>query len=145
MFANIVLKTCSERSSKGFWIVPGAVQGRFWTASGHSWPAWGVPKTALGRHLAIQKPSQARPDASPKQPWAPKPAQDRFFFDFKLIWDGFVWILEDFSSNCIRDHKPLPATTVFVPMPKNDSKSHPVTFQEPKLRPNSSKTWKRPA
>ena len=106
LFANVVLKTHSERSQRGSWSVSGAARKRFWTAPGHSWPAWGVPRSALGRHLGVQKPSRARPGASPKRPWAPKPPQDRFFFDLGSIWDGFSQIFErffvDFRSRRVR-------------------------------------------
>ena len=95
-------RTLSESS----WSVSGAARECFWTAFGHSWPAWGVPRSALGRHLGVQKPSRARPGASPKRLWAPKPAQDRFFFDLGSIWDGFSQIFErffvDFRSRHVR-------------------------------------------
>ena len=51
----------------GSWSVSGAARGRFWTAPGCSWPARGVPRSALGRHWGVQKSSRARPDASPKR------------------------------------------------------------------------------
>ena len=65
----------------------------FWTAPGRSWLARNGPRSALGRHLGVQKPSRARPDAFLKRPWAPKTAQDRFFVDlggrFGLDFRGF--------------------------------------------------------
>ena len=39
------------------------------------------PRSALGQHLGVQKPSWTRPDASPKRLWAPKTAQDGFLGD----------------------------------------------------------------
>ena len=53
----------------------------FWTAPARSWLARNGPRSALGRHLGVQKPSRARPDAFLKRPWAHKTAQDRFFVD----------------------------------------------------------------
>ena len=65
----------------------------FWTAPARSWLARNGPRSALGRHLGVQKPSRARPDAFLKRPWAPKTAQDRFFVDlggrFGLDFRGF--------------------------------------------------------
>ena len=92
------------------WSVFGAPWGSFWVTPGRSWRARGAPRLALGRHLGVQKPSRARPDASPKRPWAPKTAQDRFFFDFGSIWGGWSSIFErlfvDFrSSRARRRHK----------------------------------------
>ena len=58
-----------------------AARGSFWTSPGRSWLARGAPRSALGRHLGAQKPSQAHPDASLQRPWAPKSVQDRFFID----------------------------------------------------------------
>ena len=66
----------SDGAPEGSWSVFGAAQGRFWTAPGRSWLARGAPRSALGWHLGVQKPSQACPDASPKRLWAPKTAQD---------------------------------------------------------------------
>ena len=97
LFANVVLKTRSERSPKASWSVSGAARERFWTAPEHSWPAWGVPRSALGHHVGVQKTSRARPDASPKRPWAPKPAQDQFFFDLGWIFVDFRKIFRRFS------------------------------------------------
>ena len=95
------------RSSRS---VSGLPWGRFWTASGHPWRAKGAPRSALGRHLGAQKPSQAHPDASPMWPWAPKTAQDQFFVNLGSIWDGFSAIFERFfvdfrSSRVRRRHK----------------------------------------
>ena len=53
----------------------------FWTAPARSWLARNGPRSALGRHLGVQKPSRARLDAFLKRPWAPKTTQDRFFVD----------------------------------------------------------------
>ena len=45
-----------------------AARGRFWTSPGRSWPVRGTPRSALGRHLGVQKPSRACPDTAPKRP-----------------------------------------------------------------------------
>ena len=84
---------------KSSWSVSGAPWGRFWTAPGRSWRASGAPRSALGWHLGVQKPFRARPDASPKRPWAPKTVQDRCFFDFKSIWGGFSTIFDRFFAD----------------------------------------------
>jgi len=87
-----------------------AARGSFWTSPGRSWLARGAPRSALGRHLGVQKLSQARPAASPIRPWAPKMAQDRFFVDFGSVWAGFSSKFEQFfgdlrSSHVRRRHK----------------------------------------
>ena len=66
-----------------------------------SWPLLarpGRPKMGFGQHFGIQRPSRARPDASPKRLWTPKMAQDRFFVDFESIKNGFRRYPNDFSS-----------------------------------------------
>ena len=63
-----------------------------------SWPllaVWGAPKSALGRHLGVQKLSRARPDAFPKQTVLGA-KKNRFFVDFGSISDGFLSIFERF-------------------------------------------------
>ena len=73
-----------------------------WGAPGRSWPARGVPRSALGRHLGVQTPSRARPDASPKRPWAPEPAPDRFVVDFGTIFVDFERFFVDFRKSRLR-------------------------------------------
>ena len=87
-----------------------ATRGSFWTSPGRSWLAHGAPRSALGRHLGVHKMSQARPDASPIRPWAPKVAQERLFVDFGSVWAGFSSTFERFfgdlrSSHVRRRHK----------------------------------------
>ena len=75
----------------------GARRG-FWTAPGRSWLARGAPRSALCRHLGVQKPSRARPDASPKRLGRSK----RLKIDFSSILGrsgvDFRRVLDDFSS-----------------------------------------------
>ena len=77
-----------------------------WTALGRSSSTRGVPRSVLGRHLGVQKPSRTHPEASPKRFWTPRTAQDRFFVDFGTIWRGFPTISNqffvDFRSNRLR-------------------------------------------
>ena len=99
-------RTLSERLLGRLW----GGTGLFWTAPGHSWPAWGVPRSALGRRLGVQKPSRTRPEASPKRFWTPRTAQGRLFVDFGTIWREFPTISDqffvDFRSNRLRgSHK----------------------------------------
>ena len=83
---------------------------RFWTALGCSWLAQGAPRSALGWHVDVQKPSRACPHASPKRFCAPKTAQNRFFVDVGSVWAGFSLTFERFfgdlrSSHVRRRHK----------------------------------------
>ena len=100
----------SDGSLGESWSVFGAARGGFWTAPGRSWLARGAPRSALGRHLGVQKPSRARLDTSPKRPWPAKTTQDQFFVDFGLVWGGFSSSFERFfvhlrSSRVRRRHK----------------------------------------
>ena len=84
--------------------------GTLWDGS---WPLLarpGRPKIDFGAAYGCPKPSRARPDASPKRPWAPQPTQNRFFIDFSEIWASFSWIfqrsfVEVRSSRLRRSHK----------------------------------------
>ena len=90
----------------GSWSVSGALWGCFWTTPDRSWPAQRAPRSALGRHLGVEKPSQARPDASLKRSWAPELAQRRFFVNLESIREGFFSIFDlffvDFRSCRVR-------------------------------------------
>ena len=46
--------------------------------------------------MGVEKPSQARPDASLKRSWAPELAQRRFFVNLESIREGFFSIFERF-------------------------------------------------
>ena len=69
----------------------------FWMAPGRSWPARGVPRSALGRHLGAQRPSRACPDACPTRPGATTTAQDRYFVDLGCMFVDFRTIFRRFS------------------------------------------------
>ena len=91
--------------------------GCLWDALGTLWnDSWallvlpGRPKIDFGAAYGCPKPSRARPDASPKRPWAPQPTQNRFFVGFSGIWASFSWIfqrscVEVRSSRLRRSHK----------------------------------------
>ena len=76
------------------------------TAPGRSWPTRGVPRSALGRHLGVEQPSQARPDATPNRLWTYESARNRFFADLSWILASFSLIFErffvDFRSSRLR-------------------------------------------
>ena len=104
---TLVVGMCARRRS---WSMSGVPRQAFWTAAGHSWLARNGPRSALGRHLGVQKPSRARPDASLKRLWALKAAQDRFFEDSGSILARYLSIFERFfvdfrSSRVRRRHK----------------------------------------
>ena len=48
--------------------VLGPSRARFWTALGRSWPARGVPRSALERFLVVQEPSRTRLETSLTRP-----------------------------------------------------------------------------
>ena len=76
LFAKVALQNRSERSSRGSWSVSWATRESFLTTPGRSWPTRGVPRSALGLHLGVEQPSQARPDAIPNQLWTYEFAQN---------------------------------------------------------------------
>ena len=94
---------CSTGARTAHWeSLSRAARGSFWTSPGCSWLARGAPRSALRRHLGVQKPSRVRPDASPKRPWAPKPAQDRFFVNLGWIFVDVRTIFVHFHSSRVR-------------------------------------------
>ena len=106
LFANVVLKTRSERSQRGSWGVSGAARDSFGRLPGTLGLPGASPDRPWGVIWVSKNRLRARPGASPKRPWAPKPPQDRFFFDLGSIWDGFSQIFErffvDFRSRRVR-------------------------------------------
>ena len=87
----------SDDAPRGSWSVSVAGQKPFWMAPSRSWPARGVPRSALGRHLGAQRPSRACPDACPTRPGATTTAQDRYFVDLGCMFVDFRTIFRRFS------------------------------------------------
>ena len=106
LFAKVALQNRSERSSRGSWSVSWATRESFLTTPSRSWPTQGVPRSALGRHLGVEQPSQARPDATPNRLWTYESAPNRFFADLSWILASFSLIFErffvDFRSSRLR-------------------------------------------
>ena len=71
----------SQRHLERLWDCPGTQLDGSWPLVVHP----GVPRSVLGRHLRVQKPSRTRPEESPKRFWTPRTAQDRLFVDFGMI------------------------------------------------------------
>ena len=99
--------------SRASWKLSLRLLERLWSCPGthvdSSWPLFihpSVPRSALGRHLGVQKQFRTRPEASTKRFWTPRTAQDRLFVDFGTTWHGFPAISDqifiDFRSNRLR-------------------------------------------
>ena len=77
----------------------GACLGRLESILGRYWPLLGRPgrsQIGLGATLGRPKAVTSGPDASPKRPWAPRPAPVRIFVDVWSIWASSSWIVKRF-------------------------------------------------